>query len=109
MLYRQGVRSRPKSGSTLNLSLDGVAIETLYPLSKGELLEVSIALNSRLIIFSGKVIYVEPLKGKKLKAGIQFEEISEQSRCVLERYLSRARGSPVVLAHTRSLSRRRRP
>ena len=88
--YCQEVRPRPRSASTLDLGLEGVAIETRYPLSKGELLEVSMALKSRLISFSGKVIYVQALKGRKFKAGIRFEEISEQSRSVLERYLSRA-------------------
>jgi hypothetical protein len=87
--YCQEVRPRPRSGLTFDLGLEGVAIETRYPLSKGELLEVSMALNSRLISFSGKVIYVQSLKGKKFKAGIRFEVISDQSRCFLERYLSR--------------------
>ena len=88
MLYCQEVRPRPRSGSTLNLSLEGVAIETHHPLSRGELLEVSIVLNSRLINFSGKVIYVQPLKGKKFKAGIRFERITKKSRRILEEYLS---------------------
>jgi c-di-GMP-binding flagellar brake protein YcgR len=88
MLYCEEVRPRPRSGSTLDLSLEGVAIETHHPLTRGELLEVSIALNSRLIDFSGKVVYVQPLKGKKFKAGIRFERITKKTRHILEEYLS---------------------
>jgi len=88
ILYYEHTHPRPKSGSTANLSLEGVALQTRHPLTKGELLEISIALGSGLISCSGKVIYVQALKGKKFKAGIRLEEISEKTRFVLERYLS---------------------
>jgi hypothetical protein len=89
---------------TLDLSLEGVAIETRYPVGKGELLEVSMALKSGVVSFSGKVVYVQTLKGKKFNTGIRFEEISEQSRCLVGRYLSRApslTGNPHSHGHCR--------
>jgi c-di-GMP-binding flagellar brake protein YcgR len=91
IFYYEDIRPRPRSGSTMDLSLEGVAIETRYPVNKGELLEMSVVLSSRLITFSGKVIYFRRLKGKRFRAGIRFEKISEECRHRLEEHLSQIR------------------
>lgn len=86
---RKDSHSRPDEGITTNLSLEGVAIETCHPLTQGELVEISIALDSKLILCSTKVIYVERPRGKRYRAGLQFQEISEEDRRLLGEYLGR--------------------
>lgn len=46
VMCRKDSRSIPYEGLTYDLSMDGAAIESWYPLTKGELLEVSMALGS---------------------------------------------------------------
>jgi c-di-GMP-binding flagellar brake protein YcgR len=88
ILYYEAIRPRPKTGSTINLSLGGVCIETSYPLFKGEILDIAIALESRVITCSGRVLHVHGLKRKRFRAGVCFEKISEENRRLLEQYLS---------------------
>lgn len=88
ILYCQNLRSRFRSGSTINLSLEGIAVETRHPLSKDELIDISINLHSRLINCSGKVVYVQALKRKRYKAGIRFKEMSREDRLFLEKHVS---------------------
>jgi hypothetical protein len=88
ILYYEAIRPRPKTGSTIDLSLGGFSFETSYPLVKGEILETSIALESRVITCRGRVIHVQGLRRKRFRAGVCFERISEKDRRFLEGYLS---------------------
>ncbi len=88
ILYYKNLSSRPTSGLTINLSLEGIAIETRHPLSKDELIDISITLDSRLMNCSGKVVYVQALKGKRFQAGIRFKEMSKEDRLYLEKHIS---------------------
>jgi hypothetical protein len=91
VLYSESIRPKPKIGSAIDLGLGGVAIETRHPLVKGELLEISIALGSRAVHGSGKVVYVERRRGKRFRAGVRFHEITDEDRRFLDKYIS---GSP---------------
>ncbi len=56
VLYSPDIYPRPKAASTLDLSMEGVRIETLYLLIEGERLEISIAINSKVIKSRGHVV-----------------------------------------------------
>jgi hypothetical protein len=86
ILYYRDVRPRPKVAETLDLSLEGAAIETRHPLTRGESIEISIAIGSHLIKCRGRVIYTLSLKGKRLRAGIRFEDLSKQDGLYLREY-----------------------
>ena len=85
VLYRKDLYPKETLASTVNLSTGGVKIKSLYSLTKGESLDVTISFpaDSRFIKCRGTVKYVlEPVKGRII-AGIQFEELSERDRLYL--------------------------
>ena len=88
VLYFTDIYPRPKAASTLDLSLGGARIETLYCLITGERLEITIAIRPQTIKCRGKTIYVSGPEGGRMKAGIIFEELSEHDRNYLRQYLS---------------------
>lgn len=88
VLYFTDIYPRPKVASTIDISLGGTGIETSYDLIKGERLEMSIAIRPRSIKCRGKTVYVSKPDSGNLKAGIQFEELSEHDRLYLRQYIA---------------------
>jgi len=98
VLYFIDFYPRPTIASTLDLSLGGTKIESLYSLNKDEGLGISIAIRFQVIKSRGKVVYVLEQEAGKIEAGIQFEEMPEHDRRYLRQYLfqvmeKQARGS----------------
>ena len=87
VLYRSDFYPRPNVASTLDLSLGGARIETLYSLNAYEGLAISIAIQPQVIESRGKVIHVRELENGRIEAGIQFEEMAEHDRLYLKQYL----------------------
>jgi hypothetical protein len=88
VLYvRQGYPA-PKVASTLDLSLGGARIETPYSLTKGEKLEISIAIRPQVITFRGQVVHIEWPDGERLEAGVRFEEFSKMDSLYLDYHIS---------------------
>jgi len=87
-LYSEDIYPRLTIASILDLSMGGTKIETLYGLNKGEQLEITIGIQSGSIKCRGKVIHVSLPENGKVKAGIQFGELSERDRLFLRQYLS---------------------
>ena len=87
-LYSTDIYPRPKVASTLDLSMGGARIETLYFLIEGERFEISIAINSKVIKSRGHVVHAEWPVGERRKAGIQFQEISKKDGLYLGEYIS---------------------
>ena len=88
VFYSNDIRPNPGLGSTIDLSMGGTRIETLYNLMKGEYIEISIVLHPQVIKSKGEVVDVLQPNDRKLKARIRFAEMSEQDRLYLEEYLS---------------------
>ena len=88
VLYFTDIYRRPKVGSTRDLSLGGIRMETPHDLVKGERLEVTIAIRPQAITCRGKAIYVSMPETGKTQAGIQFEGLSEYDELHLRQYLS---------------------
>jgi hypothetical protein len=78
-------------GSTVDLSLGGVRLETPYSLEPGESLEISIAIGSRAVKCRGKVVHILRGAGQSLMAGVRFEELPKQDRAYLKEYISEVR------------------
>jgi hypothetical protein len=88
VLYSKDIYPRLTIASILDLSMGGTKIETLYGLNKGEELEITIGIQSGSIKCRGKVVHVSlPQKGR-VKAGIQFEELSPHDKLLLRQHLS---------------------
>ncbi len=88
VLYSTDIVPRPKPASTLNLSMGGAAIETSYSLQRGERLEISIGIRSKVIKCRSRVVYTLRGDGDRLMAGVKFEEISEEDSLYLKEYIS---------------------
>ena len=89
VLYFPDILPRPKVASTLDLSMGGTKIETPYLLIEGERLEISIAIRKKVIKCRGHVVHTHwPVVRDRLKAGVQFEEISKEDGLYLSEYIS---------------------
>ncbi len=87
VLYQLEFYPRPTIASTLDLSVGGAKIETLYQLSVDEGLGISIAIQPQVIRSKGKVVHVTEQESGKVEAGIQFREMSETDRQYLRQYI----------------------
>ena len=87
VLYISDIYPSPKAASTVDLSLGGTRIETLYSLIQGERLQVSIAIRPEVIKCKGEVVHTQWPDGERPKAGVRFEEMSEGDKVYLRQYL----------------------
>jgi hypothetical protein len=90
VLYVTGGNPGKREASTLDLSLEGLRIETPFNLKTGERLEISIAIPHQPIKCEGKVIHVLKLRDEKAKVGVRFENLPKQDRFHLGKYISYA-------------------
>ena len=88
VLYSKDIYPRLTIASVLDLSMGGTKIESLYSLTKDEGLEITISVPPQGIKCRGKVVYVPLPQNGKVKAGIEFEGLSEYDRVLLRQYLS---------------------
>lgn len=87
-LYYRDSSRRPRVGSVIDLSASGAAVETPYLLSKSESVDISIALGQSVFRSKARVIYTLWLETQRLRAGLEFEEMSSEDRRLLEEYLA---------------------
>jgi hypothetical protein len=88
VLYSTDIYSRPQVGSTLDLGLGGTRIETLYGLTLGDRLTISIAADPHIIRLRGQVVYTQPSHGGKLEAGVRFEDMPKGDGLYLHEYVN---------------------
>lgn len=88
VLYSKDILPRLIIASILNLSLRGAKIESLYNLNKGEWLEISIPMGQRTLKFRGEVRYALRPENAKVRAGVEFDELSDYDTLDLSQYLS---------------------
>ena len=92
-LDSQGRECEQKISRTMNVSLKGVKLQSSFPLDSGEVLDITMALGDNLVTFRGKVIYVTPSEGQGFNLGISIEDIENQDRIALARFIYYFRGS----------------
>lgn len=90
-LYRD--RLGNKTARPLDLSLEGIGIETSSPLNKNENLQVAIIIGECQVNAVGRVIYTQEEKSGRFRSGIRFEEISERNRGIISLYLEKTQQS----------------
>jgi len=87
-LYSKDIYPRQTIASILDLSMGGTKIETFYGMRRGDRLEITIGTRPEAIKCRGKVIHVSLPENGKVKAGIEFEELSAHDKLYLGQYLS---------------------
>jgi c-di-GMP-binding flagellar brake protein YcgR len=81
-------KDRKKDGRSLNISLDGIKIETDGEVRPDDVLDLTLLVGESLVKAKARVVYVEELPDGTFHAGLVFEDISETGREALVRYLS---------------------
>ena len=74
-------------GRTLNISEEGILIETYVSIDPKYSIALSIGLEDELINITGQIIFSQPGKNEKFEAGIEFLETDESTLDVLRKYI----------------------
>jgi hypothetical protein len=85
---RYGIACEQRISKLVNLSLRGVMLQSSSAAEFGEILDITLALGDNLVTFKGKVIHVTPAKDDGFDLGILIEDIEDQERIVLIRFVS---------------------
>jgi hypothetical protein len=73
-------------GRTIDVSLDGLKLETNYPIEPNSRILVTVGIEDDLIDLEGKAIHSSPKEGRHV-AGITFVRITKEGRRILSRYI----------------------
>lgn len=77
-----------KDCRSLNISLDGIKIETDGEVRPDEILDMTLLVGESIVKAKSRVIYVEELPDGTFHAGLVFQGISQEGREALMRYFS---------------------
>jgi len=73
---------------SLNISLEGIRIETDGEVLPDEILDLTLIVGESMVKARARVVYVEELHDGTFHAGLVFQEISEEGRGALMKYFS---------------------
>lgn len=74
-------------GRTINVSRDGILLETHDPIEGGRTMELTIGLKDDLVNIRGDVVYSNVNQEKKVRTGIRFVNGDDQTLAVLKRFI----------------------
>jgi c-di-GMP-binding flagellar brake protein YcgR len=74
-------------GRTLNVSENGILLETHFPIDSKQIVSLSLAMEDDLIDMKGEVVYSRPGEKDKYETGIKFIEIKEASQLIMKKYI----------------------
>jgi c-di-GMP-binding flagellar brake protein YcgR len=88
VLYFTDSYPSPNVAWTIDLSLGGTRIEPSYGLTPGRRFWITVSIRPQTIKCRAKTVYVLGPENGDMKAGIEFEELSEPNKLSLQQYLS---------------------
>jgi len=74
-------------GRTLNISEEGILMETYVSIDPKYSIALSIGLEDELINITGQIIYSKPGKNEKFETGIEFLETDKSTIEILRKYI----------------------
>lgn len=74
-------------GRTLNVSEDGILLETHVSIDPKCTVELAIGLEDELINIKGNIIHSAPGKDEKFEAGIEFVDTDDAATKILKKYI----------------------
>ncbi|NNK94877.1 MAG: PilZ domain-containing protein [Desulfobacterales bacterium] len=80
-----GARGQYSMGRTLDVSVNGLRMETAYALSKTDTLEITVGVEEDLVDLVARIAYTSP-SGQRFVSGIEFIKMSAEGRRVFRRY-----------------------
>ena len=72
---------------TLDLSSEGLGLQSDFPVDSGETLRIAIALGDNLVSFNGRVAHVDCLPDRGFRFGIAIRDIGKMERIALTRFI----------------------
>jgi c-di-GMP-binding flagellar brake protein YcgR len=80
---------RTRTSNTLDLSLGGAKIETVFPMKVGDVIQVSIVIGGNTISPRGKVVHGKEFPELRYNAGFNFETMEPGDQDYLVEYLTK--------------------
>jgi hypothetical protein len=80
-------------GRTLNVSEGGILLETYKPLTEGQIVIITIAIDEEMVALKGRVIHVKKTAESLFHSGIDFLKINEYGKRVLQWYIEASRNA----------------
>jgi len=74
-------------GRTLDVSVDGIQLETVQPLRPGTRLLITLGLEENLVDIEGEVVHCRPHHSRYL-SGITFWRVEKADRLILDQYIN---------------------
>lgn len=74
-------------GRTLNISEEGILMETYVSIDPKYSIALSIGLEDELINITGQIVYSKPGKNEKFETGIEFLETDKSTIEILRKYI----------------------
>ena len=87
VLDEKGNTEDHSMGRTLNVSENGILLETHISLPLNQLLSITLGLEEDLIDLKGEVVHTKESDDGRYQSGIVFVEIDAEGRRILNRYL----------------------
>jgi hypothetical protein len=84
---------RRRMSNTLDLSISGARIETVFPMKIGDVLKVAIVVGGKTVSTLSRVVHGEELPQLRYNAGFNFETLDTEDRVYLLKYLRNRSGS----------------
>lgn len=84
LVKRVGEDTEEGFAKTTVMGLGGCSFVTDTPLAADERVDVFIAVSGKVVVALGRVVWVTPRPDGRLDAGIEFVEITEEDRRVVE-------------------------
>ena len=85
VIDRNGLQTTYSMGRTLDVSENGLKLETTQQISKGDTLLITVGLEDDLVDLRGEVIHSE-YRDKRYITGVEFRDISEEGKRIFKRY-----------------------
>lgn len=80
---------RIRTSNTLDLSLGGARIETVFPMRVGEVIQLSIVIGGNTISPLSRVVHGKELPKLQYNSGFNFEKLEQEDLDYLVKYLTK--------------------
>lgn len=85
VIDQHGLQTTYSMGRTLDVSENGLRLETNGPVAKGDTLLITVGLEDDLVELRGEVVHTEIVDERHV-AGIEFQDISVEGRRIFKKY-----------------------
>ena len=87
IIEADGSHGRYSMGRTIDVSADGIQLETSQPLLYNSRLLITLGLEENLVDIEGEVVHCRSQRGRYL-SGVVFLKVNRQARNILEQYIT---------------------